>query len=57
MYEFNPEKLIDWSELSRLYGYNRSSITRKRIPDQFKSEIELLKSKIKEWYNERNGLI
>ena len=47
----NPEKLINWAELSRLLSNDRSAITRKRIPKAHEKKIDDLLSLISEWKN------
>jgi len=46
------EKLINWSEISRLLSGNRKSINAKRIPKKHKEAINNLFSKLDAWTNE-----
>jgi len=44
-----PSNLINFGELSRLLAGNRSSITRKRIPEKHREAIEDLYKVVGDW--------
>jgi hypothetical protein len=47
---FQPENLINWGELSRILAKDRSSITRTRISDKHRTEINKLLNVINNWH-------
>jgi len=45
----DPNKLINWAEVSRLLAGDRSAITRKRIPKIHEQRIKELLSLVDNW--------
>lgn len=52
MNKLNPDKLINWGELSRILAKDRSSVTPKRISKKNKLKVDALIKAIEKWYNE-----
>ena len=50
--DFDPGDLIKYSVLSRLFGMDRSSVSKNRMPNWCKGDVGKLKLAISEWYSE-----
>jgi len=51
----NPEKLINWCELSRILSGSRSVVISNRMPKKHEEAVNELKIALNKWWENRNS--